>query len=382
VLRFGAVRIVLDYRPALRQRSGVGEFVHGLASALAASAAGEELAVLCTSWKDRPDPGLPAELPGVRIIDRRVPVRLLTWAWNRLEWPPVEWLTGATDVIHAQTPVLIPASKAAQVITIHDLDFLERPEHAHAEMRRDFPRLVESHAARADHIVVSSRYAAGEVARTLRVSADRITVCSPGTPVWASAIARERGGEACGSTLLFIGTLEPRKNVAGILDAYEWLRQHRQDAPPLVLIGRIADSQRAVLQRASAPPLAGHVTVAGYVTEEERRTAFRTARMLLLPSLEEGFGLPVLEAMACGVPVVVSNRGSLPEVAGDAARPVDPENPEAIAAEIIRLLDKDASRQAIAAGLAQASRYTWQAAARAARHAYAEAIAARSRRAS
>ena len=102
----------------------------------------------------------------------------------------------------------------------------------------------------------------------------------------------------------------------------------------------------------------------------------------MLPSLEEGFGLPVLEAMACGVPVVVSNRGSLPEVAGNAARPIDPEDTEALATEIARLLDADAARRAIADGLAQARRYTWDAAARAARDAYGRAVVARARRAS
>jgi glycosyltransferase involved in cell wall biosynthesis len=376
------VRIVLDYRPALRQRSGVGEFVHGLAGALAASPGADQFAVLSTSWKDRPDTRLAVELPGVQIIDRRIPVRPLTWAWNRLEWPPVEWLTGRADVIHAQTPVLIPASRAAQVITIHDLDFLARPESSRAEMRRDFPRLVRSHAARADHIVVSSRYAAAEVSRELSISADRITVCSPGAPAWTSAIARARNGEAQGESLLFVGTLESRKNIAGLLEGYARLRTHRPDAPPLVLIGRATDAERHLLQRAHEPPLAGHVTVAGYVSEDERRRAYRTARMLILPSLEEGFGLPVLEAMACGVPVVVSNRGSLPEVAGEAARPIDPANPDALAAEIERLLEVDAARRAIAEGLTRAARYTWEAAARAARDAYRQAVTRRAGRAS
>ncbi len=376
------MRIVLDYRPALRQRSGVGEFVHGLAGALAASAGADQFAVLSTSWKDRPDPLLAAELPGVQIIDRRIPVRPLTWAWNRLEWPPVEWLTGAADVIHAQTPVLIPASKAAQVITIHDLDFLVRPDRSQGEMRRDFPRLVRSHAARADHIVVSSRYAAGEVSRGLNVSSDRITVCSPGAPEWTSAIAHARNGEAHGNSLLFVGTVEPRKNIAGLLEAYARLRTRRPDAPPLILIGRVTDSQESVLQLVHDPPLAGHVTFAGYVSEEERRRAYREARLLLLPSLEEGFGLPVLEAMACGVPVVVSDRGSLPEVAGDAARPIDPENPDALANEIDRLLDAGEARRAIGRGLAQAAKYTWQAAARAARDAYAKAVTRRAERGS
>ncbi|MGH9174875.1 MAG: glycosyltransferase, partial [Vicinamibacterales bacterium] len=180
------MRILLDYRPALRDRSGVGEFVHGLARALAAQPGDDRLAILTTSWKDRPSPELAVELPGVSVIDRRVPVRALTWMWNRLEWPPVEWLAGAADVVHVQSPLLIPAARAARVITIHDLHFLARPDRSEAEMQRDFPALVHEHAARADHIVVSSHYAAGEVMRELRVSPDRVTVCSPGAPEWAA----------------------------------------------------------------------------------------------------------------------------------------------------------------------------------------------------
>ena len=375
------MRILLDYRPALRDRSGVGEFVHGLARALATRPANDELAILTTSWKDRPAPDLAAELPGVRIIDRRIPVRPLTWSWNRLEWPPVEWLAGAADVVHAQTPLLIPATRAAQVVTIHDLHFLARPDRSDAEMRRDFPALVHDHANRADHIVVSSSYAAGQVERELGVSPDRITVCSPGAPEWTAAIARERTGRPGSAVILFVGTLDLRKNIAGLLDAFVRLLARRPDAPPLMLAGRVTESVGIELRRTERAPLAGHVTIAGYVTHEERQRLYREAQMLVLPSLEEGFGLPVLEAMACGLPVVISNRGSLPEVAGDAASPIDPLDADALAIEMERLLDPDAARVAASNGLVQAARYTWDATAQAARGAYAAAIAARARRA-
>lgn len=375
------MRILLDYRPALRDRSGVGEFVHGLARALATRPANDELAILTTSWKDRPAPDLAAELPGVRIIDRRIPVRPLTWSWNRLEWPPVEWLAGAADVVHAQTPLLIPATRAAQVVTIHDLHFLARPDRSDAEMRRDFPALVHDHANRADHIVVSSSYAAGQVERELGVSPDRITVCSPGAPEWTAAIAQERTGRPGSAVILFVGTLDLRKNIAGLLDAFVRLLARRPDAPPLMLAGRVTESVGIELRRTERAPLAGHVTIAGYVTHEERQRLYREAQMLVLPSLEEGFGLPVLEAMACGLPVVISNRGSLPEVAGDAASPIDPLDADALAIEMERLLDPDAARVAASNGLVQAARYTWDATAQAARGAYAAAIAARARRA-
>ena len=202
----------------------------------------DDISILSASWKDRPSAGLAAELGRVRLVDRRLPVRGLTWSWNRLSFPPVEWLAGPADVVHAQTPLVIPATRAARVVTIHDLDFLLHPERAEAEMRRDFPALVRQHVRRADHVVVSSRYALGEVTSRLALPHAKVTVCSPGTPPWAEEIALERRiRSTSGSLILFLGTLEPRKNIGGLLDAYARLRERRPDAPPLVLAGRARD---------------------------------------------------------------------------------------------------------------------------------------------
>lgn len=379
------VRILLDYRPALRERTGVGEFVHELARALSDEIArrgrGDTIAVLCTSWKDRPSPALSTELRRVQIIDRRIPVRALTWSWNRLEWPPVESLAGPVDVVHAQAPLMLPARRAAQVITIHDLDFLKRPDRARAEMRRDFPALVHDHARRADHIIVSSHYAAGEVVRQLGVKRERITVCSPGAPAWARRVAAERHSGHAGTHILFIGTVEPRKNVAGLLDAYALLRTRRPDAPPLVIAGRMSEEAARQVARTQEPPLADAVKLLGYVPDEERPRLYRDARMLVLPSFEEGFGLPVLEAMACGVPVIVSDRGSLPEVAGDAATPLPPDDAEGFARQMEALLAPETAARAQERGLAQAARYDWESCARAALDAYGQAVQSRAGRA-
>jgi glycosyltransferase involved in cell wall biosynthesis len=374
---FGAVRILLDYRPALRERTGVGEYVHELARALANSTEDVELSIFSASWKDRPSADLSRQLDGARVIDRRLPVRGLNWAWHRLGWPPVEWVAGSADVVHAQSPMLIPARRAAQVVTIHDLDFLHHPDRTVGEMRRDYPRLVRDHARRADHIVVSSQYAAGEVIAHLEVPPEKVSICSPGAPDWAHPLERpipRRGN------ILFIGTIERRKNVSGLIDAYGLLRRQHPDAPPLVLAGRIRPGAESELQRASQQPVSGHVSVLGYVSEAKRRALFQDAVMLVLPSFEEGFGLPVLEAMACGLPVVVSDRGSLPEVAGTAATPVDPTDIEGLAAAMAQLLQPDVSARARARGYEEAARYSWAACAAATLQAYRAAIGARAER--
>lgn len=312
-------------------------------------------------------------MPAARLVDRYVPVRALVWSWNRLEWPPVEWLAGACDVVHSQSPMLIPARHAAQVVTIHDLDFLTHPEQMTEEIRRDYPRLARSHAARADAVIVSSQYAAGEVTRELAVAPDRVHVCPPGAPAWAGDVRQRRQGSR-GTRILFVGTLSARKNVGTLLDAYALLRSRVANAPPLTLAGHPTPASAQWDARLKEPPLAGHVDVTGYVDHARRLALYAEARMLVLPSYEEGFGLPVLEAMACGIPVVVSSRGSLPEVAGPAAEPVDPDDVEGFVARMTALLDGQPAERATLLGLEQAARYNWPASARAARSAYAAAM--------
>jgi glycosyltransferase involved in cell wall biosynthesis len=382
------VRILVDYRPALRERTGVGEFVHELVKGLAEQLKRDrqdQIAIFTSSWKDRPAPGLTSEMPPVRIIDLKIPVRALVWAWNRLEWPPVEWLAGSHDVVHSQSPLLIPAQRAAQVVTVHDLDFLRHPDQMSAEIRRDYPALARSHAARAHGVIVSSQYAASEVTRELNLDPSRVHVCPPGRPAWADEVRRRRmgtrhlrqgdGGHA-GRHILFMGTLSLRKNVGTLLEAYARLRAARPDAPPLVLAGHRTTASARWEARAEQPPLKGHVTITGYVDSARKIDLYADALMLVLPSYEEGFGLPVLEAMACGVPVIVSSRGSLPEVAGPAAVPIDPDDAGGFATAMQALLDGDAS----AASLAQAATYTWPACAAAARRAYHAAIEVHARR--
>ena len=147
------MRILIDYRPALRHRTGVGVWVYRLVEALAtAHADGLDITAFSSSWRDRFTTALPVS---VHQIDRRVPVRLLNWMWHRREWPPVELLaTGPFDVVHSPSPLLIPTSGAARLVTIHDIDFLMHPERAGGEVRRDYSPLARAHAHRADASVV------------------------------------------------------------------------------------------------------------------------------------------------------------------------------------------------------------------------------------
>jgi glycosyltransferase involved in cell wall biosynthesis len=358
----------MDYRPALRKRSGVGEYAYQLARALLAvfrpgnSEQPLDLTLFSSSWKDRFD--RPADIVRATVVDRRVPVSLLNLAWHRLEWPPAETLIGAEfDVTHSPHPLLLPSRSAARVVTIHDLDFLSHPERAEAEVRRDYPALARDHAHRADQIIVPSQFTAIDVERRLEVPSERISVCPHGRPDWMP----RAGPPADTGYVLFLGTLEPRKNVVGLLDAYERVvqrvgrRHNARRLPDLVLAGRMTAAARPWLERIAKPPLLGAVRYIGYVDPARRRELYEGARLLVQPSFEEGFGLPVLEAMTLGVPVVAANRGSLPELLGDAGRLVDPDDTDQIANAIEQMLDDDALADASAAkGILRAGQFDWR----------------------
>ncbi len=372
------MRVLIDYRPALRERTGVGEYTHELVKALAKAIDPKtlDLTILSSSWRDR----LPLDEPdlrGVRAIDRRVPVRLLNFAWHRLGWPSAEALTGRKfDLTHSPHPLLLPSRAAAQVVTIHDLSFLDERDASRHDVRHDYPALVHAHAARADRIIVSSQYAAGEIEKRLNIPRQKIALCPPGAPDWPARTAPPVPGY-----VLFVGTLERRKNVGALLDAYERLltrppthaaiadvrAEGRRDErarqlPELVLAGKATESSGVWLERIARPPLRGFVRHLGYVDAGDRRALYEGARLLVLPSFEEGFGLPVLEAMTIGVPVIAAKRGALPEVIGMAGPLIDPNDPEELAAAIDRLLEDEAfAAECASKGLTRAHEFRWDA---------------------
>jgi glycosyltransferase involved in cell wall biosynthesis len=159
---------------------------------------------------------------------------------------------------------------------------------------------------------------------------------------------------------LFFGTLEPRKNIGGLLDAWEQLLTGPR-LPELVLAGRATDEAAPWLERISRPPLLGTVRHIGYVDDGDRRALYEGARLLVHPSFDEGFGMTVLEAMSLGVPVVASDRGSLPEVLGGAGLQVDPDRPADIADAIARVLREDGLAESCAAkGVDRARAFRWE----------------------
>jgi glycosyltransferase involved in cell wall biosynthesis len=349
------VRVLLDYRPALRERTGVGEYAHQVAVGLSKRLAKPgDLTLFSSSWKDR----LPrAAVPGASTVDARIPVTFLNLAWHRLEWPPVELLAGSVDVAHSLHPLLMPTRRAAQVVTVHDLYFLDQPENTAKEIRRDYPALAASHAQRADAVITVSHYTAGNIRAKLGLDRQTIAICPPAAPAWTPVDRRDPHGH-----ILFMGTVEPRKNVPALLRAYAALVRRLPQTPPLAIAGKIVDTCQSIMTEIASPPLAGRVRTVGYVSGNDRERLYREASMLVLPSLDEGFGMPVLEAMTLGIPVIISSRGALTEVAGGAGLVVEPDDHEGLSQAMERLLiDGALAARNAAAGIARARDFSWDA---------------------
>jgi glycosyltransferase involved in cell wall biosynthesis len=310
------------------------------------------------------------------VIDRRIPVRALNYLWHRAEWPPIEILAGPCDVVHAAHPLLIPAKRAAQVVTIHDLFFLSHPERTRAEVRRDYAELAAKHARRADAVITPSDHTRQLIVEKLGVPFERIHLCPPGAPTWSSlGKVPNVPSDGC---ILFIGTLEPRKNVGTLLDAYARLAGSGRSVPRLVLAGASTPDASEWLNRIERPPLKDLVSYVGYVRDDQRERLFAGARALVMPSLDEGFGLPVLEAMSAGVPVIASDGGALPEVVSTGGTIVGATDVAGWVTAIERVAsDREWAAAQGRAGLDRAKQFTWGAAAKAVREAY---IAARTRR--
>ncbi len=371
------MRVALDATPLLGPRTGVGRYVAGLAEALAGLAGPEpeSVALIPFSWRGTGDLAAAAPAgPRIRVGRRRAPARLLQAAWGRLPWPPVEWLSGPVDVFHATNFVAPPTRRAATVLTIHDLTYLRFPQmvtDASARYRQLVPRALDRGAV----VCAPTAAVATEVADQYGLPPDRLVVTPLGVDsAWRQATPPDPSWLAThglpGRYLLFVGNREPRKNLSTLLTAYRQLLSTRVEMvgtgptvtegagtiPPLVLVGPPGWGE--ALDTAGLP--AGAVRTPGYLPQADLTKVVAGAAALVFPSWYEGFGLPALEALACGTPVVASDLPALREVLGDQAELVPPGDPAALADALARVLEDPGGEDARAARRTRAAGITWE----------------------
>lgn len=306
---------------------------------------------------------------GFQDVSARFSFSLYRMIWNVLPLP-YSWFFGKdTDVTVFFNYYIPPGVKGKKITIFHDMAYKRFPETVRARTKMMLDSNMEQACRRADAILTVSEFSKREVLEYLPVSPEKITVMPLGirSERFHTGYTEEQIGAAREKYrlpkeyLLYLGTLEPRKNIERLVEAYGVLRQRNADVPPLILAGRKGWMYDTIFAKIQELGLEQYVCSTGYVENEAVPLLIAGAVAFLFPSIYEGFGMPPLEAMACGTPVLTANVSSMPEVAGDSAVLVDPFSVESIAEGMERLVEKpDLRRELSERGIRRASQFTWE----------------------
>jgi len=370
------MKIGIDAHMVGRRATGNETYVVNLARALARVDGGEHDYTL---YVDPQAAAGPPVVPDARFRQRplrprmplvRIPVSL-----------PLEIGRRPVDVLHLQynLPPFLP--RCARVLAVHDISYEHFPECFRLRERLRNKIWVRASARRAETVIAISEYAKRDLVQTYGIDPERVVVTLlAADPEFRPPERRtetqevRRRYEIDGPYLLYVGNIQPRKNLKRLIQAYGQLLAAGETQHRLVIVGQKAWLYSDVFEEARRAGLSEQITFTGYVPQEDLRHLYAGAGAFVFPSLFEGFGLPVLEAMACGAPVITSRTSSLPEVAGDAALYIDPYRVEELAGALRRLTHDDALRARLsAAGLEQAARFSWEETARQTLRAYEQA---------
>ncbi|MFQ5811966.1 MAG: glycosyltransferase family 4 protein [Anaerolineae bacterium] len=360
------MRIGIDYTAAVRQGAGIGRYTRELVRSLAELNRSHDYVLFAAAGGQRPvDAGWP---PNFQM--RSVPLsdRALAILWHRLRLPLwVELVTGRVDIFHSPDFVLPPVRRAKTLVTVHDLSFIRYPQCADANLRAYLNQVVPRSVHRADLILADSQSTKDDLVELLGVAPDRIEVVYPGVekrfrPIEDQAHLEEvrKRYNLPPRFALGLGTLQPRKNFTRLIEAYSLLVT-RHPSLQLVIAGGKGWLYEEIFASVERLGLEEKVIFPGFVADEHLPALYNLAELFVFPSLYEGFGLPPLEALACGTPVITSNASSLPEVVGEAGPMVEATDVEALAEAMKRVLEDDALQERmIAKGMKQAGKFTWE----------------------
>jgi glycosyltransferase involved in cell wall biosynthesis len=343
------LRVAFDVGPLAGPRTGVGHAVAAMRDSLAA-VEDLELVEYLVSFRSTPPPGT-RRLP--------VPALLTNRLWAIADRPRVDRLVGRPDVVHG-TNYVVPPSRVPQVVSVYDCWFLRNPAQAGADVHRA-GRVLRRAIARGATVHASSAATAAELSdlfpgcrvETILLAALPVPEPAPDPPL---PVLADRPYIAA------IGTLERRKNLPALVEAFGLLAAER-DEIMLVLAGADGDDRQAVNAAIDQldPATAQRVVMTGRVDEAARSWLIRNAAVLAYPSLDEGFGFPLLDAMQVGVPIVASNRGSIPEICGSAGLLSNPDDAAGIAGNLVQAAFDDAVRARLrAAAATQLAAFSWQ----------------------
>ena len=294
--------------------------------------------------------------------------------WYKLVWPflplPYRWFFGGdSQITQFFNYVIPPGVRGKKVTIIHDMSHLACPQYVRVKTKRWLDLTLRRSCERADAIITVSEFSKSEIIKYMGVEPERITVMPSAVdrkqyradyPAGQIEAVKKKYG-ITGDYFLYLGTIEPRKNIQRVIEAYAKLAEEDDGAPPLILAGGRGWLCEPIYKSAAEANRPDRIRFIGYVPQEDAPLLMAGAKVFLFPSLYEGFGTPIIEAMACGVPVISSNVASMPEVVGDAGILVDPYSVDSIRNAMERLSnDADLREELRNRGLERVKRFRWE----------------------
>ena len=361
------MRIGFDIRPFLRQATGVGVYCKNLLFALAGIDRKNRYYLFSSSLKDRfPRPSLPP-LALCEFRDRHYPVRFLNYLWQTWQWPPLDRFFGEDlDLTHSPIPLILP-TRGKTIVTVYDLFFMDHPLLVGRQAGKYFRRRIDDSLRKADGILTISQFVRTQVLERFGLKESKVRAVHLGVDASFSESPTEEAQKSVRqkyalppSFLFFVGNIEPRKNLVRLIDALALLGR-AQNRIPLVIAGKKERDYDRLVDRIRKHGLESQIILLDFLPPLELRILYRLATAFVFPSLSEGFGLPVAEAMASGLPCALSRAPALPEIAEQAALFFDPENTEEMAQTIDSLLhDEDLRADLITKGRKRALDFSWE----------------------
>ncbi len=357
-----------DYTSALTQSAGIGRCTRELLTALRQRLPPDYQMTLFASRDARACPQLPYSLRHLPLTERQGII-----AWQRLQLPlPIDPFVGRADLWHFPDYLVMPTLSGKKVLTVHDLSFFVMPQFAHQKLQQFLAKAVPRSIEKADHIIADSESTRRDIINLLGTPAERISVVHCGVdsrfhPIVDQeklASVRRKYGLPL-HFFVFVGRLEPRKNVAWLIKLFSRWKERYPDLPhELVIAGGKGWDYEPIFVAAEASSKSDQIHFIGFVDDADLPALLSLAQALVYPSHYEGFGLPPLEAMACGTPVLVSNRASLPEVVGEAGFVLPLEDDTLWEEALYRLVAEPGVREGfVREGLVRVQGYSWDAAA-------------------
>jgi glycosyltransferase involved in cell wall biosynthesis len=367
------MRIGIDYTSAARQRAGIGRYTRELVAALLSLEDVHQYTIFAAAGGLKDDDWLmQVQREGIRLRTLPLSDDWLARLWHRLRLPiPVEVVTGPLEIFYSPDFALPPTVGSTKtLLTVHDLSFVHHPAAFVPSLQRYLETVVPRSIDRADLVLADSAHTRMDLTTLFDVSPEDVRVIYPGV---APRFQREpepgererlhdRYGIGDEPYVLSVGTLQPRKNYVRLIEGFIQFQVEMGTSAHLLIAGGRGWLYDNILAEAQKHE---NVRLLGFVEDEDLPALYRGADLFVFTSLYEGFGLPVLEAMACGTPVVCSNTSSLPEVAGESALLVDPQSPDELAEAMVRAFGEEELREEMVdRGLAQAAKFTWERSAR------------------